>query len=199
MTRTEVINYLIEKYNFKSYLEIGVQYPDSNYKKINVETKVGVEPFPLVDMRGLGVMEVDSDKFFDSIAKDKTFDIVFIDGLHTREQCLRDILNSLNHLNEGGVILVHDCLPTQEYQTTHEDNGREWTGDVWKSIVDIQSKNDIEACTIDTDWGIGFIRKKPTDNPNQELELMDLDWSTYESMRNQLLNIKTIDQWINFL
>lgn len=198
MTRTDVINFLIDKYKFKSYLEIGVQYPDSNYKKINVETKVGVEPFPLVDMRGLGVMEVDSDNFFDSLAESDKFDIVFIDGLHTREQCLKDILNSLNHLNEGGVILVHDCLPTAEYQTSEEDNGREWTGDVWKSMVDIQSKNDIEACTINTDWGIGFIRKKLTNTPN-EVTIVDLDWQTYTQMGYQLLNVKTIEEWINFL
>jgi hypothetical protein len=199
MNRTDIINYLISTKGYKSYLEIGVQYPQSNYNLINIEHKVGVEPFPVVDQKGLGIKEVVSDDFFDSLAPSDKFDIVFIDGLHTREQCLVDILNSLKHLNEGGCILVHDCLPTAEYQTSKEDNGKEWTGDVWKSIVDIQSKNDVSVCTIDTDWGIGYITKKESDKPNNTIETMDLDWETYTQMRNQLLNIKTIEQWISSL
>jgi hypothetical protein len=195
MKRTDVINTLIDTYNYKTYLEVGTQDPNSNFNSIKAEHKESIDPFPRGEVTFVGT----SDEYFDSITEDKKFDIIFIDGLHTREQCLRDILNSLNHLTDNGSILVHDCLPTAEYQTTNEDNGREWTGDVWKSIVDIQLKNDVEVCTIDTDWGIGFIRKKVTDKPNPQLELIDLDWATYESMRNQLLNVKTIEQWINSL
>ena len=199
MTRTEVINHLIEKYKYKSYLEIGVQYPKSNFDKIKIESKIGVEPFPVEDMLNKGIVELTSDMFFKSLEANVKYDIIFIDGLHTREQCLADILNSLNYLSDNWCILVHDCLPTAEYQTTHEDNGREWTGDVWKAIVDIQSNNDVEVCTIDTDWGIGFIRKKQSDKLNNEIEQIELDWSAYESMRNGLLNIKTIEQWKNSL
>ena len=197
MTRTEVINHLINTKGYKSYLEIGVQYPESNFLKVNTEYKIGVEPFPVGDWSNKNIMPVTSDEWF--IDLEEKYDIVFIDGLHTREQCLADILNSLKHLNEGGCILVHDCLPTAEYQTSKEDNGKEWTGDVWKSIVDIQSKNDVNVCTIDTDWGIGYITKKQTDKPNNNIEIMDLDWETYTQMRNQLLNIKSVQQWISSL
>ena len=199
MTRTEVINHLISTKGYKSYLEIGVQFPESNFLKVNAEYKIGVEPFPMVDMKGLGINEVDSDNFFDTLAAEQMFDIVFIDGLHTREQCLADILNSLKHLNEGGCILVHDCLPTAEYQTSKEDNNREWTGDVWKSIVDIQSKNGVRACTIDTDWGIGYITQDHYTDLVPFPDYMQLDWSMYESMKTQLLNIKSVDEWKNSL
>ena len=197
MKRTDIINHLIKQKGYKSYLEIGVQYPQSNYELVNVDYKVGIEPYPIGDWSNKNIMPVTSDEWFKDLQE--KYDIIFIDGLHTREQCLADILNSLKHLNEGGCILVHDCLPTAEYQTTHEDNGREWTGDVWKAIVDIQSNNDVEVCTIDTDWGIGFIRKKQSDKLNNEIEQIELDWSAYESMRNGLLNIKTIEQWKNSL
>jgi len=197
MKRTDIINHLIITKDYKSYLEIGVQYPQSNYDLINVDYKVGVEPFPIGDWANKNIMPVTSDEWFTDLQE--KYDIIFIDGLHTREQCLADILNSLKHLNDDGCILVHDCLPTAEYQTTHEDNGREWTGDVWKSIVDIQLKNDVEVCTIDTDWGIGFITKKQSDKPNNEIEQIELDWSAYETMKNNLLNIKSVDQWKNSL
>ena len=197
MLRTDIINYLIERYNYKNYLEIGVQFPHSNYDKIDIESKTGVEPFPAEDLLQKSIVELTSDDFFNSLESDVKYDIIFIDGLHTREQCVKDIINSLKHLSDNGTILVHDCLPTAEYQTTHEDNGREWTGDVWKSIVDIKEKNGLDVSTIDTDWGIGCIRLN-ADNLGFE-NLIDLTWENYELLKHELLNIKSIDQWKNSL
>lgn len=197
MLRTDIINYLIERYNYNSYLEIGVQFPHSNYDKIEIQNKVGVEPYPAQDLLHKHIVELTSDMFFKSLEDNVKYDIIFIDGLHTREQCREDILNSLKHLSDNGTILVHDCLPTAEYQTTHEDNGREWTGDVWKSIVDIKAKDGLDVSTIDTDWGIGCIRLN-ADNVGFE-NLIDLTWENYELLRHELLNIKTIEQWKNSL
>ena len=197
MNRTDIINYLIERYNYKSYLEIGVQYPQSNFFKVEIEYKTGVEPFPVEDMLNKSVVELTSDMFFKSLEDNVKYDIIFIDGLHTREQCLADILNSLKHLTDNGTILVHDCLPTAEYQTSIEDNGREWTGDVWKSIVDIKEKDGLDISTIDTDWGIGCIRLN-ADNVGFENPI-ELTWENYSLLRHELLNIKSIDQWKNSL
>ena len=195
MIRTDIINHLIETYEYKSYLEIGVQYPQSNYDLINVDYKVGVEPFPIGDWSNKNIMPITSDEWFNNLQE--KYDIIFIDGLHTREQCLKDILNSLKHLSDNGTILVHDCLPTAEYQTTIEDNGREWTGDVWKSIVDIKQKDGLDVSTIDTDWGIGCIRFN-ANNLGFENQI-DLDWENYELLKHELLNIKSVDQWKNSL
>jgi len=193
MTRTDIINHLIEVKGYKKYLEIGVQYPESNFLKVNAEYKVGVEPYPVGDWQEKGIIAKTSDNFFELIQSDETFDIVFIDGLHTREQCLIDIHNSLNHLSEGGCILVHDCLPTEEYQTTIEDNGREWTGDVYKSIVDIKREDGLQVWTIDTDWGVGFIRKNP--NCMGETTDREINFELYTQFRNQLLNVKSVEEW----
>jgi hypothetical protein len=193
MNRTDIINYLIQRYNYNSYLEIGVQFPHSNFDKIEIENKTGVEPFPVEDMLNKSIVELTSDMFFKSLEDDVKYDIIFIDGLHTREQCLADILNSLNHLSPDGCILVHDCLPTAEYQTSATDNGREWTGDVWKAIVDIKNKSGIEVLTIDTDWGIGFIRNNKEGQPIEWTG--DLDWDAYTFYKHELLNIKTIEEW----
>lgn len=196
MTRTDIINFLIQKFNFKNYLEIGVQYPQSNFDKIEIESKTGVEPYPITELHDT-IIKATSDEFFAELKDNEKWDIIFIDGLHTREQCLADILNSLKHLSPNGTILVHDCLPTAEYQTTHEDNGREWTGDVWKSIVDIKAKDGLDVSTIDTDWGIGCIRLN-ADNVGFENQI-PLEWENYELLKDELLNIKTIEQWKNSL
>jgi hypothetical protein len=207
MQRTDVINHLIKEKGYKSYLEIGVQYPQSNFFKVNAEYKTGVEPYPVADMLNKSIVELTSDMFFKSLEDNVKYDIIFIDGLHTREQCRQDIYNSLKHLNEGGCILVHDCLPTAEYQTSKDDNGKEWTGDVWKAIVDIQYRKGVNASTIDTDWGIGYITQDyytneltlPDGISYDEASYTELDWETYTQMKNGLLNIKTIDQWIKSL
>ena len=41
---TQLLNALIEKYNLKSYLEIGVQNPTNNFDKVNCKEKWGVDP-----------------------------------------------------------------------------------------------------------------------------------------------------------
>ena len=197
MLRTDIINYLIQRYNYNSYLEIGVQFPHSNYDKIEIKNKAGVEPYPAEDLLHKHIVELTSDMFFKSLEADVKYDIIFIDGLHTREQCLADILNSLKHLSDNGTILVHDCIPTAEYQTSIEDNGKEWTGDVWKSIVDIKAKDGLDVSTIDTDWGIGCIRLN-ANNVGFENQI-PLEWENYQLLKHELLNIKSIDQWKNSL
>ena len=51
-----------------------------------------------------------SDNYFFN-NKNNLFDLIFLDGLHTYEQTIKDIFNSLKTLKKNGVIIVHDCLP----------------------------------------------------------------------------------------
>ena len=103
MKRTDIINAFIQKYGYKSYLEVGTQDPASNFDKINVETKVSIDPFP----RGEVDYVCTSDEFFESVAPkhDYKFDIIFIDGLHHDDQVIKDINNSLEILNDNGTII----------------------------------------------------------------------------------------------
>jgi len=47
-----------------------------------------------------------SDTFF--LKNKRTFDIIFIDGLHIYDQVKRDVLNSIKVLNKDGFILLYD-------------------------------------------------------------------------------------------
>jgi len=40
--------------------------------------------------------------------KDDTFDIIFIDGLHTYEQLIKDCVNYYSKLKFGGIFAGHD-------------------------------------------------------------------------------------------
>ncbi len=150
-TRFEIINKIIQKKGFKSYLEIGCQ-SDVNFSKINIDNKIGVDP------QSGGTHRMTSDKFF--LENKNTFDLIFIDGLHIHEQVLKDIDNSLNFLNEGGVILLHDCLPAKIWHQTIPQTHSSWNGDVWKSIVKSRTREDLDTYTIKADQGLGLILKR---------------------------------------
>ena len=162
MTRTETINYIIQKKGYKSYLEIGTQY-GWNYDLINIESK---ECCDVDNSYHEMTYVMPSDEMFAKMSLDKKYDIIFIDGLHNELYVHRDIINSLKHLNPGGIICVHDVLPKKFYTSTEKiipEIDGPWNGDVWKAIVNLQNLN-IEYYTIhNNDSGLGII--KYLDNP----------------------------------
>ena len=81
-----------------------------------------------------------SDDFFKD-NKEK-FDTIFIDGLHIDEQVQKDIENSLNALNEGGTIVMHDCKPLSEEAQIFPRIQIAWNGDVWKAWLKTMIKHD---------------------------------------------------------
>lgn len=183
MTRTDIINHLIEKIDAKSYLEIGVREPEGNYNKIVCENKVAVDPVPL----GQGIIALTSDAFFKQ--NTETFDIIFIDGLHVADQVERDIINSLAVLNPGGYIVCHDMNPTEELMqmVPIQTNGA-WTGDCWKAWVKLRSeREDLSMFVLDTDYGVGVIKKG-----EQEVISLDglkLTYSNLVANRTEWLNL----------
>ena len=110
MERFNIINNLIKKNKYKSYLEIGTQHGNA-FRNIDIPYKICVDP----DKQFEGLThEMTSDEFFEQ--NKEMFDIIFVDGLHTEEQATIDIKNSLKVLNKNGSIIVHDCLPhCEEY------------------------------------------------------------------------------------
>ena len=150
-SRFDIINRIIEKKKFESYLEIGCQ-SDVNFSKIIIKNKIGVDP------QTGGTHRMTSDDFFKQ--NKSTFDLIFIDGLHVYEQVLKDIENSLKVLNDNGVILIHDCLPAKIWHQTIPQTHSSWNGDVWKSIVKSRTRIDIDTYTIEADQGLGLILKR---------------------------------------
>lgn len=136
------------------YLEIGCDL-DECFNKVQAKVKVGVDP-----VRG-GTFRGTSDAYF-AQSKD-TFDVIFIDGLHRWMQVLEDVRNSLLHLAPGGVILIHDALPTDEAcQLPHlKAPGGAWCGDVWRAILWLHGCTDLAVATLDEDWGIAAVLPKP--------------------------------------
>ena len=154
-SRTSLIQNIINKKNYKDYLEIGCDN-DENFSKIKIKNKIGVDP-----VKG-GTLRVTSDDFFKE--NKFFFDIVFLDGLHTYEQTKADIDNSLRFLNEDGVILVHDCLPKKIWNQIVPRLYGHWNGDVWKAIVHLRTYSHADTYTCTIDHGVGVIFKRKNKN-----------------------------------
>lgn len=194
MTRTELINYLIEKNNYASYLEIGVNTPAQpgyNWTGIECDIKHGVDPNVETTYK------MASDDFFQNSISQK-YDIVFVDGLHLHEQAYRDIVNSLDNLNDGGVIVVHDCNPTSEITQRRERASDAWHGDVWKAIVQLRTENaDLEIYTVDTDEGCGIIRKGKQVLIKKDSEEDLYSYNFFDANRKHLLNLISVEEFKN--
>ena len=149
--RKEIINEIIKLKNFNDYLEIGCDQNEL-FSEIKIKNKIGVDP------NNGGTHRMTSDDFF-SQNKEK-FDLVFIDGLHTYSQTLKDIRNSINILNNNGFILLHDCFPMSYYDQAVPRAQRKWNGDVWKTIVEMRTKEDVDTYVGAFDNGIGLIIKR---------------------------------------
>ena len=181
-TRKFIVQNIINKKNYKSYLEIGC-FDNELFNHIECDKKVGVDPYTG------GTIRKTSDKFFEN--NNEKFDCIFIDGLHTYSQVKKDIDNSLKFLNHGGIILLHDCLPNNYFEQAIPRCQYVWNGDVWKAIVECRTKENIDTYTCYADFGIGVIlNRKNTNILNIKYNQFDkIKFKDYFDNHKQYMNI----------
>ena len=161
MNRWDLINFFIKECGYQSYLEIGLDVGLNFNNVVPMEVKESIDPAADNYSHARPTYKMTSDEFFKTVAveENKKYDIVFIDGLHHSFQVDKDIQNSLNHLNKGGTIILHDCNPALRKHQTIPRQSAHWNGDIWKSIVKFRSLNNGNGCVIPDDAGLGIIRK----------------------------------------
>ena len=189
MTRTQLIQSLIDKYELKSYLEIGV-FNGANFNNIRCGEKHSVDPtYP-------ATFEMTSDMFFD-IQPDNAidYDLIFIDGLHTEEQAYSDIFRSFGWLNDNGFIVVHDCNPATQWHTRKPEEykqGEEWNGTTYRGFIRFKQEHPELTCfTVNTDYGCGVITRRPL----LKNEVFTEDWEWFDSHRSELLQLISVEEF----
>lgn len=130
-----------------AYLEIGTSYGNT-LQAVVAKSKVGVDPNSRFNTRvtppSITIHNEPSDVFFSESRV--RFDLIYLDGLHEARQTYRDLINALNVLNKGGLILIDDVLPSdlasslpserhaselkEKLGIKHSD----WFGDVYKVV-----------------------------------------------------------------
>lgn len=189
MTRTEIINHLIQKVNGKSYLEIGVAH-GSNFASIKCFHKVGVDPSP----ESPATVHLTSDEYFSSLS-DELFDVIFIDGMHLADYVYRDITNALCHLNQGGYIICHDMNPIDESHQTTSFNPGIWNGTCWKALVLLrQTFSELNVVTVDTDNGCSILWRDDKNAVKLPNDLV-LTYANLEANRKEWLNLISVEEF----
>lgn len=213
MKRFNIINTLIKKFDYENYLEIGTANRSWNFDKIKINNKVCVDPDP--ETKADFIME--SDKFFEQ--NNKKYDIIFIDGLHEWHQVNRDIKNSLEILNNGGAIIIHDCSPKSERAATpwgnlmlehSSDIDFAWNGDVYKAFIEYKytspNKDNTINFTVNADHGCGIILNRNDidliNNKSKKIQLtnmdiVNMDYLEFAKNRRQYLTLITQSQFNN--
>lgn len=220
LDRVEVIQTIIDRIKAKTYLEIGVE-GGHTFLRINARKKIAVDPeFKIRRKKRLksifknpsnlcnAYYQMESDTFFETKPNKLArcgLDVAFIDGLHTYEQSLRDVQNTLKFLNKKGVIVMHDCNPSCEVAAYSVSSFNEaeslnlngwtgqWCGDVWKTICYLRStQNKLRICVLDCDCGLGLITVGTPENrlSYSEQDICNLTYDNLNENRAEILNLK---------
>jgi predicted O-methyltransferase YrrM len=137
-----------------------------------------------------------SDDFFKQ--NTETFDLVFIDGLHEAPQVYKDIVNALEVLNEGGIIVCHDMLPATELAQRVPRESQIWNGDCFKAFVQLRgSRPDLAMCTLEADHGLGVIMKGEQDTI--DIEGVELNWENFCKNQKEWMNSMSVTEFYSLL
>ena len=177
-----ILNDLIQKHNFKRYLEIGVN-GGHHFLKIRAKEKTGIDPnlkSSFTDTLGNTLIKATSDDYFEGLDKNTKFDLIFIDGDHHSDQVERDIVNAWKHTKKTGLIVLHDIRPFTRQMQEVPRKQEVWTGDVWRAWQGFKTKYPkIKTGEIAERYGLGVIVK---DSHKIEAGFIETEM-TYEAYR----------------
>ena len=219
MNRLDVIQALMRQKNLKNYFEIGVENGHIFFR-IKSTFKVAVDPKFLFDASrrfGKAILnpynlnnqyfEKTSDDFFAQDAQrvfaGKKIQLALIDGMHEYKFALRDVENTLTHMYDDGVIIMHDCNPqTAGAAGRFADwEAGEWNGDVWRTIIHLRSQHpDLNVFVLDCDQGLGIVtRQKPESTLNfTPAQIQSLTYDGLVQNRQEWLNLKPANYFYNY-
>lgn len=189
-SRISLINEILSTFKNPSYLEIG--YGSGNcFENINAHNKICCDPSPRIPDKfynNKNCVLLSSDDFF--AQNNKKFDVIFIDGHHEYEYVRRDFFNSIDSLNEGGYVIIHDCNPPNEWRCrpiAQFIEGEPWNGDGgYRLITELYaSSSNYTWKTSYEDEGCSVIsRGQRIPRP-----LLAQNWETFDNNRSEILNL----------
>ena len=197
MKRWDVINRFAKKHGYTRYLEIGLS-TGKNFTRVDCAEKESVDPAIDRYEHANPTYRMTSDEFFATVADagKKTYDIIFIDGLHESAQVDRDIAGALRCLAPGGTLMLHDCNPRDEARQMVPRIQTAWNGDVWKSAVRFRAWNRNYGClVVDANEGLGIIRED-IDSDFRLTIPKTLTWSWLDTHRKKALGLTSRKRFV---
>lgn len=222
MDREIVIRELMRARKLSNYLEIGV-FNGHIFFRVKSKFKIAVDPFfrfsnfrkfikTVINPYNLynQYFEKPSDDFFaqdaERVIGNRKIEISLIDGMHEYAFALRDAENVISRLSQHGVIVMHDCNPlTREANVSFAEwEARNftgtWNGDVWKAIMHLRTRNDINVFVLDCDHGLGIItRTKPESVlPFTPTQIASFTYDDLDKNRKYWINLKPVEYFYEY-
>lgn len=121
----------------ENYLEIGVRtgrslVPVSKHAKICHAVDISFITKNYAD--NVILYEMSSDDFFNKITNIK-FDMVFIDGDHSKEQVYKDFVNVKDRVIDDGFVFFHDSYPHDEFMLSQN-----YSFNCWEAVLKIKNE-----------------------------------------------------------
>lgn len=177
-----IINHFIEKYNYESYLELGVRKRESTYNHIQCISKEGVD----INSASNPTYTMSTDEFFENHSNNRLWDIIFIDACHEKDFVARDFENSLKHLNNNGTIIMDDVNPFTEMYLSSQ-----YCWNAWEVFGKLRgTRSDLEMYTINSSF-CGVVRRGKQKIHNLNIQS---SWGFLEKNRQTLLNTITWEE-----
>jgi hypothetical protein len=175
-SRTDMLNALISRFDVQRYLEIGVGQ-DKSFGHIIAPVRQSV------GLADSATFSVSSDAFFKDHLGCPAYDLVFIEGSGSEEECFRDMENAMKRLSSGGLMVLRRanvCRAIVRFQQCHPD-----------AIV----------FTVDVDQGCTLIvpPTRPREGEDQDGIPAELAWQAFGRGRKQLLNLVSPEAFCQML
>lgn len=149
--RPRRLNALGRMVGARSYLEIGVA-TGATFFAVEAERKVAVDPRYRFDPSerndpGCTYHTLTSNDYFTGPGFGESFDLMYLDGLHTFEQTLIDFMAAQQMAHARSVVLIDDTVPNDvfsaypnqkiafKYRAKTGNKSLVWHGDTYKLVV----------------------------------------------------------------
>ena len=224
MEKYDIINGLAREFGFRRYLEICTPTTGRKYQFIDTAL------FDVSDR----LMYRCSDDFTDgaditfrdpadtslalmrhldaTLAADVRYDVILVDPYHGYRESMLDLCAAMCLLQPNGVLVVHDCNPTDAETVQPHFREGDWCGVTYQAFIDfVLGVGCAGYCTVDVDYGCGVVfnvnaRVPAAWRDARPSERLILDWTAcadddvrrfafFEQHRATLLNLVTAERF----
>ena len=169
MFKSDVVNGLGARHGFTSYFEICTPTTGFRYGKINRRQFTTCHRLMYrwcaEACDGLRIdYPVEGEAIEPVLAelrrRGQAYDVILVDPWHGYEASLRDMRLALTLLKDEGVLVVHDCAPPSLDFVAPDYVVGDWCGMTYAAFIDfLGSQPDLEAYTVDADFGCAVVRR----------------------------------------
>ncbi len=147
-----------------------------------------------------------------TLSMDARYDIILVDPYHTYRESLLDLRGAMCLLRPGGILVVHDCNPTDPKIASPNFVPGDWCGVTYQAFVDfVLGVRCAAYCTVDDDYGCGVVFGAGARVPEawrgaRPAEALALDWTAcrddddrrfafFQRHRSALLNLVSVGRF----